>query len=139
MRDFCDGCFVRQNSIFQAHKDALQLILYYDDIEVANPLGSKAGTHKLGKYHNQCILPIKFAELFYYVLGNIRPVFRSTLQALQLICVAKTDDIKAYGCKTLLQPFLDQANQLDRVCMNLHMHLNLYTCTQYRRVATIYW
>jgi len=48
LRDFCDGSFVRQNKIFQAHKDALQLILYYDDIEVANPLGSKAGTHKLG-------------------------------------------------------------------------------------------
>jgi len=41
LRDFCDGCFVRQNSIFQAHKDALQLILYYDDIEVANPLVQK--------------------------------------------------------------------------------------------------
>ena len=37
LRDFCDGHFVRQNKIFQAHKDALQLVLYYDDIEVAKP------------------------------------------------------------------------------------------------------
>ena len=38
-------------TIFSTHSDALQLILYYDDIEVANPLGSRAGNHKLGTLH----------------------------------------------------------------------------------------
>ena len=27
---------------------ALQLFLYYDEVELANPLGSKTGKHKLG-------------------------------------------------------------------------------------------
>ena len=49
MRDFCDGEFFKQHPIFSHHKNALQIILYYDDIEVANPLGSRAGNHKLGK------------------------------------------------------------------------------------------
>ena len=30
---------------------ALQLTLYYDDLEVCNPLGSKAKIHKLGTYY----------------------------------------------------------------------------------------
>ena len=28
----------------------LQVALYYDDLEVSNPLGSKTKVHKLGKY-----------------------------------------------------------------------------------------
>lgn len=41
--------------VFQTHplfsKDpsGLQIMLYYDDVEVCNPLGSKAKIHKLGK------------------------------------------------------------------------------------------
>uniref|UniRef100_A0A1X7TS93 Uncharacterized protein n=1 Tax=Amphimedon queenslandica TaxID=400682 RepID=A0A1X7TS93_AMPQE len=48
LRDFCDGEFFSQHPVFSRHNDALQIILYYDDIEVANPLGSRAGNHKLG-------------------------------------------------------------------------------------------
>jgi len=51
MMDFCDGEFFKQHPVFRKHPTALQIIIYYDDIEVANPLGSKAGTHKLGKLY----------------------------------------------------------------------------------------
>ena len=48
MRDLCDGFFYKEHPIFKADPLALQVILYYD-IEVANPLGAKAGYHKLSK------------------------------------------------------------------------------------------
>ena len=48
LRDFCDANFVKAHPVFKAHPDALQFILFYDDMEVANPLGAKAGIHKLG-------------------------------------------------------------------------------------------
>lgn len=48
-RDFCDGEFFKNHPVFSVHSNALQFILYYDDIEVANALGSRAGNHKLGK------------------------------------------------------------------------------------------
>ena len=51
-RDFCDGEFFCSHPIFSVHRNALQFVLYYDDIEVANPLGSRAGNHKLGNYLN---------------------------------------------------------------------------------------
>lgn len=48
MEDYCDGKFFKEHAVFRAHPNALQFILYYDDIEVANPLGSRSGVHKIG-------------------------------------------------------------------------------------------
>lgn len=52
MYDYCDAGFYKQHSLFQMHPNALQFIIYFDEIEVANPLGSRAGVHKLG----QCVI-----------------------------------------------------------------------------------
>ncbi len=50
MEDFCDGKFIKAHPLFSVHTNALQ-VFYYDDIEVCNPLGSKAKIHKVGKYN----------------------------------------------------------------------------------------
>ena len=56
------------------------------------------------------------AGVFYYLLGNIfRPVLRSSLQAMQLVAIAKASDIHTYGCDSLLQPFVESTNLLARV------------------------
>ena len=47
--DFCDGKAFSQHPLFSVHKDALQLLFYFDELEVCNPLGSKTKVHKLGK------------------------------------------------------------------------------------------
>lgn len=47
MTDFCDGQFFKDHLLFGSDKQALQIILYWDDVEVANPLGSYRGVHKL--------------------------------------------------------------------------------------------
>lgn len=46
-----DGEFFKNHPIFSLHSDALQLFGYYDDLEIANPLGSKAKIHKIGMYN----------------------------------------------------------------------------------------
>ena len=46
LRDFCDGVFTKK--IITTDEITLLLAFYYDDLEVANPLGSRRGTHKLG-------------------------------------------------------------------------------------------
>lgn len=38
-------------SSFQNYKDVIFINLYYDDAEVANPLGSKSGKHKLANFY----------------------------------------------------------------------------------------
>ena len=110
LRDFCDGNFIKAHPVFKTHPDALQFILFYDDIELANPLGAKAGIHKLGASYIVAFMHPHMANLtiffkfrcFYYVVGNLRPVFRSNLQSIQLVAIAKSADIKQYGCDTLL-------------------------------------
>ena len=41
--DFCDGSYFKSHPLFSSNKFALQIQLYYDDFECANPLGSKKG------------------------------------------------------------------------------------------------
>ena len=45
--DFCDGLFFKEHPLFSGDKRALQLIVYTDEVETANPLGSYRGQHKL--------------------------------------------------------------------------------------------
>lgn len=47
-RDFCDGSFMKKHPVFSQECETLQLAFYFDELEVANPLGSKKGKHKLG-------------------------------------------------------------------------------------------
>ena len=45
MRDLCNGFFWNNIPFFKADPLALQVILFFDDIEVANPIGAKARYH----------------------------------------------------------------------------------------------
>ena len=47
--DYCDGEVFMKSELFQQDPCALQVQLYYDEVEVCNPLGSKAKKHKLGE------------------------------------------------------------------------------------------
>ena len=83
LQDFCDGSFLKSHPLFSSDPCALQIVGYYDDIEVVNPLGSYVKKHKLG-----CI---------FFFLGNIRPQLRSTLKNIHLLAVERTQDIQNYG------------------------------------------
>lgn len=47
--DFCDGDVYANHPLFSSDPKAIQIFLYYDDVEVVNPLGSKTSKHKFGK------------------------------------------------------------------------------------------
>lgn len=69
-----------------------QFILYYDELEVCNPLGSKAGLQKLG--------------MFYMVLGNMPPNYRSCLKKINLLAIVKASCVKTYGMDKILAPIV---------------------------------
>ena len=53
MADYCDSPAYQDNPVFRMDDTALQIQLYYDDLEVVNPLGSNTKVHKLGELmHN---------------------------------------------------------------------------------------
>lgn len=59
--DYCDGQVFRQHPLFARDPCALQIILYYDEVEVVNPLGGKTSKHKVGNktFVFYCIKSIK--------------------------------------------------------------------------------
>ena len=48
IRDFCDGSLYANNPLFSQDPYALQVIAYFDELEICNPLGSHVKRHKLG-------------------------------------------------------------------------------------------
>jgi len=42
LSDYCDGDIFRRHPLFSRDPKALQLILYFDEFQVCNPLGSRA-------------------------------------------------------------------------------------------------
>ena len=93
LSDYCDGSVFQSHPLFLQWPNSLQIMLYYDDVEVCNPLG----THKLGLAlysMGECILQCNASlhniALFYYTLGNISPKYRSMLEGIQLLSVVKS-------------------------------------------------
>ena len=71
MKDFCDGYSFKSHPVFRAHPRALQIILFYDDVEPANPLGAKPGHHKLGMH--EIIYLVTYSICMYiYVHQGVR-------------------------------------------------------------------
>jgi hypothetical protein len=54
---------------------------------------------------------------FYYTLGNVGPLYRSSLKSIQLLCLCKTLYIKKYGIDAVLQPFMNDLRKLEQVIM----------------------
>ncbi len=105
--DICDGKVYQSDEYFQQHKDALMIVLYHDELEVCNPLGSNAGVHKV--------------DMFYYSVGNLDPKFRSKHCAVRLLAIANAALVKKYGIESILQPVIQDLAQLNEgVVMNVN-------------------
>lgn len=98
MRDICDGCYIKENPLFRRNPNALQIILYNDDIEIVNPLGTHVKKHKV--------------TLFYVAFANIPPEYRSKLQSIFLVAVAKSRYIRKHGVSKLLKNFIQTVSRL---------------------------
>lgn len=61
--DYCDGQVFRQHPLCSRDPCALQIILYYNEVEVVNPLGSKTSKHKVGN---------KTFFLYFIVLSQLK-------------------------------------------------------------------
>lgn len=83
LRDMCDGSLFHSHPHFSTDKRAIQLIAYFDEVELCNPLGSSTKKHKLG-----CI---------FFTIGNIRQQFRSWLKCIFVASVASTPVIRKHG------------------------------------------
>lgn len=58
LHDYCDGQDFHSHPLFSTNELSLQIFLYYDDIEVVNPIGSHKAVHKLGIYFYRSIVNV---------------------------------------------------------------------------------
>lgn len=49
MSDICDGNYYRSHAIFSQCDKTLQIIAYYDELTLTNPLMSRRNEYKIGK------------------------------------------------------------------------------------------
>lgn len=72
MRDFCDGNAFKSNQLYSEEPNALQIQLYYDDIDVCNPIGSKSVIHKLGNsvYYKIMTIHDNYDSLLYWCVNR---------------------------------------------------------------------
>ncbi|XP_072030105.1 uncharacterized protein [Amphiura filiformis] len=98
MTDVFDGEYFQSDPYLRKNPGALVFALYSDDFEVANPIGHHRKTHKLTS--------------FYYVLLNIPPYLRTKLEAIQLVAMVKTTDVKKHGLSKILKNFIKSMQKL---------------------------
>lgn len=112
--DFCDGSFVQSHPILSAHSDGLQIIGYYDELETNNPLGPNVKKYKLG--------------FVFFTIGNFHPKLRSTYKSVFLSTIVKYTLVEKWGIMKVLQPFVDDLNQLSKsgVAISRGGHVQTY-------------
>lgn len=49
---------------------------------------------------------VTFTGIFYYMMGNISPKYRSKVNSIQLLAIVKTKNIKKYSMNAILAPII---------------------------------
>lgn len=52
---------------------------------------------------------------FYFILGNIRPCYRSCTTMIHLIALSKVAVLKKFGINKIFKPFMEDIKQLEAV------------------------
>lgn len=87
-----DGTAYKQNNFFLGTDLKLSIILYVDDFEVCNPLGTSRKKHKI--------------TAVYWALANLPSQIGSVTTSIHLGLLCKAVDLKQFGYKTVLEPLL---------------------------------
>ncbi|XP_049514080.1 uncharacterized protein LOC125941158 [Dermacentor silvarum] len=86
LRDFNDGMRFRSHALFKEKRNALGLLVYCDDVEMANSLGMKRGA--CGKL-----------TIFYIMFANFPPSKRSQTNSIFFLAVGQSNDLKTTESK----------------------------------------
>ena len=99
LHDIGDGHVIKSNVLFSSDPHALQVMLFQDAFEVANPLGSARQKHK--------VLAV------YYSLANVYAHNRSTVDSIQLVLLCLERDCKWFGPDTVFDTLMSDLGDLE--------------------------
>lgn len=97
-QDIVDGSLLKSHPLFSEKPNALQIVVYTDEIEICNPLGSFTSKNKL--------------LMVYYTLANINPEYRSKLASISLLAIARSVDLHQCGVNVILSRFKEDMDAL---------------------------
>ncbi|VDI00934.1 Hypothetical predicted protein [Mytilus galloprovincialis] len=89
LNDFVDGSVFQTHPLLLGNNEALHLSIYFDDLEICNPLGKNAGIHKIG--------------VFYYSILNLPISYRSRLPAIRVLAIIKRKTMSKFGINNVLR------------------------------------
>lgn len=93
LSSFQDGTYFKLNEFHDNEEfHSISLILYIDDFEICNPLGTSRKKHK--------------GTAVYWVLADVPCELRSQLTAINLAILSKANDVKKFHYETVLEPLL---------------------------------
>lgn len=97
-----DGSYFQDNDLLSSSDGTLKLplILYIDDLEIANPLGTSPKIHKL------CTL--------YWVVADLPVKYRSALHVIKLAALCKVSDLQRCCYERVLCPLLQDLCTLEQ-------------------------
>lgn len=88
------------------------LVLYFDDFETINPLGSHAGCHKMG--------------VIYFTIPTIPPAYSSRLENIFFGQIFYSEDRARYGNKKTFQPVIEEFKYLESTGIVISIGENTY-------------
>ena len=83
VKDIRDGKYFRENKFFNDHPDAIPILLFQDELEVCNPIGSAKSKHKF--------------NATYYTVLDIQSAYRTRVKSIQLVSLVSSKLWKKYG------------------------------------------
>ena len=93
--NWTDGAVFKQLALRHNHT-SIALVLYYDEVELCDVLGSSS--HKMG--------------MVYFFIANLPPHINSKLSSIHLVAIVESDLKKQYGIDKVLEPFLQDLQRL---------------------------
>ena len=99
IKDCRDGLNFRGNEFFKANPTAVPLLLFTDELEVANPLGAGKTKHKV-----QCS---------YYTTLDVIPSLRSKVKSIQLLSLVLSRYWKKHGNLKCNRNFIEDLKDLE--------------------------
>lgn len=87
------------HNLSKDHGKFVGLMLYQDEFEIVNPIGSSRTKHKV--------------LAFYYSLTNFRSQERYQVKHQQLVLMCKSSDLKEFGKEKIFKPIIDELRILE--------------------------
>lgn len=98
---FSSGEIFQQNELFRTHPNSIQIQIALDEVEIANPIGSKATLYKL--------------LVVYFSIVNLPEKFRSKLSNIYVLMICNSSDIKTVytDMNDVLRPIVRELKYLE--------------------------